>query len=154
MSKDDRFFLYLYCNGLDVMREFYSSLLGLDEIFHASGPDGGLGYLHGSVQITIYPAADELPVDSQWHRQPGWDGGTKASTSWSFQLSEMATFRRIVERLLMADTPRFYPKPQWHGYWSFPVKDPMGNTIEVTHAPAEEPSNEEWSMASEAFGLR
>jgi hypothetical protein len=30
-------------------------------------------------------------------------------------------------------------------YWSFPVRDPMGNTVEVFAMPAERPEITEWT---------
>jgi catechol 2,3-dioxygenase-like lactoylglutathione lyase family enzyme len=146
MSAKDRFFLYLYCNDLDEMREFYSAILGLDELFFSRGSDGGLGYLHAGVQLTILPSSDELAVDMAWHRQPGWEGGERTSTSWSIQLGDMRAFRAAVRRLRQSDALCFHPEPTWHGYWSFPAKDPMGNTVELTYAPEVEPAAKTWSQ--------
>ncbi len=139
-----RFFLYTHCNDLAGMRDFYSRLLGLEELFFAEGADGGLAYRLGGVQFTVLPAPEELPADAGWDRQPGWNGGTGAGTSWSIEVGDLEPFRDLVERLVAAEVPRFDECPQWRGYWSLPVKDPMGNTVEVTYAPADEPADKRW----------
>ena len=141
----DRFFLYTYCNELEAMRAFYTELVGLDEIFYAPGDDGGLGYHHGDVQFTVLAAAEPLPVATAWARQPGWSGGEGLAPSWSFQLASLDAFRAAVTRLAAADVPRLDDRPQWRGYWSYVVRDPMGHTVEVTHAPAEAPDDPVWT---------
>lgn len=141
MNPAERFFVYIYCNDLAAMRDFYSRLLELREIFSSDGERGGLGYGVGNVQFTIFEAAEELPVERAWHRQPGWSGGVRATPSWSIQIENLEKFRAIVDGLIRANVPRFSDKPTWQGYWSFPVKDPMGNTVELTHAPEGKPGN-------------
>lgn len=74
MQSPPRFFLYVYCDDLAPMREFYSHLVGLEEVFYKAGLDGGLGYYVGDVQFTILPASGTSKAEN-WHRQPGWEGG-------------------------------------------------------------------------------
>lgn len=144
MGHDEQFFIYIYCNDLDAMRRFYSKLVGLDELYYSNEGDGALGYRHGSVQFTILPSSEENSVEPKWHRQPGWSGGSVEAPSWSFQMATMEAFRGGVERLQNADIPTFDAEPKWRGYWSFPVKDLMGNTVELTFAPADEPDEKDW----------
>ncbi len=140
MSKNDRFFLYIHCNNLSEMRRFYTKLIGLSEIYAS---DQAVGYHHGSVQFTILSATEDLPVTQKWHRQPGWSGGVVPTPSWSFEFSDPAFFRDMIERLCGARVRSFDAVPQWVGYWSFVVKDPAGNTVELTHAPIEAPGDDE-----------
>lgn len=144
MTTADRFFIYVYCDDLAAMRRFYRDLLGLDEVFYSEGPDGGFAAHHGSVQFTVFRSTDAVPTPSDWHRQPGWEGGTLPDTSWSIQLADETVFTAAVKRLGNSGVPRRDDVPQWRGYWSFPVKDPMGNTVEVTHAPEREPASTSW----------
>lgn len=144
MKSRNRFFVYIYCNDLAEMRAFYSGLLGLQEIFCQKGPEGGLGYHIGDVQFTIFPASEEQAVDPSWHWQPGWSGGVNRSTSWSIQLGAIQDFRSAVQRLTQAGVSTFYEQPHWQGYWSFPVKDPVGNTVELTCSPVDEPTSKAW----------
>ena len=135
-------FLYIGCNDLSRMRTFYSDLVGLDEIYY-SDDDRTLGYDCDGFQFTVIESTEAAPADSRWDRQPGWVGGTRAAVSWSVALTE-STFGPAVERLGDAGVPCFRPTPVWVGYWSFPVKDPMGNTVEITYAPADPPTSTDW----------
>ena len=52
-------------------------------------------------------------------------------------------FYAAVMRLQDGAVASFHSVPQWVGYWSFPVLDPMENTVELSW-PAENPSAVEW----------
>lgn len=123
-------FLYLYCNDLAPMRRFYSDLLKLDEIYFDAG--NAVAYKCDMLQFSITQVDQELPVIDGWAIQPGWSGGTQPIISWSIECDEDA-FRSIVVRLKDEGVPSFYLRPQWAGYWSYPVRDPMGNTVELTY---------------------
>lgn len=66
-----------------------------------------------------------------WSQQLGWQGGSTATPSWGFEFPP-AEFVRVVESVRGAEIDTFHPGPQWIGYWSFPVKDPMGYTVEIS----------------------
>jgi catechol 2,3-dioxygenase-like lactoylglutathione lyase family enzyme len=125
-------FLYLPCRDLEDMRRFYTDLVGLPEVFYAPGAGGGLAYLCDRLQLTFFPAPDAAASAAGWHRQPGWKGGTVPGASWSIVAGDEAAFRAAVARLTEAAVPRRAERPRWVGYWSFPVQDPMGNTVEIT----------------------
>ena len=76
---------------------------------------------------------DLVGLDEVYHSE---DDGRLPAISWSVTLTE-ETFPPAVSRLLAAGVASFGTEPVWRGYWSFPVHDPMGNTVEVTW-PAEE----------------
>ncbi|MDF1667920.1 MAG: hypothetical protein P1V97_39650 [Planctomycetota bacterium] len=138
-----KFFLYLYCENLSAMRRFYSETVGLSESFYA--PAEALAYDINGLQFTIF---DSHSVDGKaegWARQPGWNGGEANSMSWSIQLSE-PEFNGAIQRLSLYDDPAFYERPHWNGYWSFPVKDPEGNTVELSLAPSQEPESKTWTL--------
>lgn len=122
-------FLYLHCSDLERARWFYSKVLDLPEIYF-SADEGSVGYQAGSLQITIghHPQGQ---VRIGWARQLGWAGGTSAEPSWGFQL-EAEQFRETVERTRAGGIESHHEEPEWLGYWSFPVLDPMGNTVEVS----------------------
>jgi catechol 2,3-dioxygenase-like lactoylglutathione lyase family enzyme len=135
-------FLYLPCRDLEAMRRFYTDLVGLTETYHAPGPEGGLAYACDRLQLTFFAAPDAAPNAAGWHRQPGWAGGTVAGASWSIVADDEAAFRAAAARLTEAGVPRHAEHPRWVGYWSFPVRDPMGNTVELTlPVRGEAPSN-------------
>jgi hypothetical protein len=83
------------------------------------------------LQLTVTFSSDAASV-SGWARQLGWEGGDASTPSWGFEVDQ-DEFRRVVEATRSAKTvlTRF-AEPQWVGYWSFPVKDPMGYTVEIT----------------------
>ena len=125
-------FIYIPCSELPAMRRFYTDLVGLDEVYH-SEEDRSVAYDCDGLQFSIFET--ELAVPSiGWATQPGWAGGTSALASWSVHLDD-EPFHAAVARLQAAGVESFHEAPQWVNYWSFPVTDPMGNTVELTHAP-------------------
>lgn len=63
--------------------------------------------------------------------QPGWQGGTHPRTSWSIAY-DSSSFQKTVRKLSENKVKSYYRTPQWKGYWSYPVLDPISNTIEIT----------------------
>ena len=104
-------------------------MLGLREIYF-SGVEQSVGYQIGSVQITINAHTESGHLEG-WSSQLGWEGGTTSHPSWGFQL-EAGSFRDAVERSTPHRAQAFHSEPKWIGYWSFPLKDPMGNTVEIS----------------------
>lgn len=144
MARMNLRFLYVFADDLDAMRTFYSDLIGLDEFFHAAGADGGLGYRCDRLQFTILPDPDAVRADAAWHRQPGWEGGTLLTPSWSIESESREAFAAAVDRLRAAGVPLLHDQPRWVGYWSFPVRDPMGNTVELTLPAPDGPADRTW----------
>ncbi len=122
-------FLYLHCADLERSRRFHTDLVGLDQIF-LSADDGVVGYRVGSLQVTF--AVHESPEPSlTWSRQLGWEGGTGGRPSWGVELGS-ERFAKAVEALCSAGVERHRDRPVWVGYWSFPVRDPDGHTLELS----------------------
>lgn len=63
--------------------------------------------------------------------QEGWEGGTSCRPSWSLACDK-DSFSNIVARSIEKEITSYHPAPKWVGYWSFPLLDPMHNTIEIT----------------------
>lgn len=141
-------FIYLSCNDLDAMRHFYSDLLGLKEVSYREGSEGWLVYQCTGFQFMVFPSGHELPVIEGWGMQPGWEGGTVEGISWSVDVGAKR-FAGIVRGLLDDGVDCFGDRPLWcqDSYWSFPVHDPMGNTVEVHYYDPElpRPASTEWS---------
>lgn len=137
-------FLYIFCRDLEEMKHFYTELLQMEEFYYVPGADGGLAYRCDGLQFTIIPTQQPLEHTDEWHRQPGWPGGTIAQASWSIECDSHEAFAAAVGRVQRAGSPAFFHKPRWVGYWSFPVKDPMGNTVEITLPLDEEPADFSW----------
>jgi hypothetical protein len=122
-------FIYFYCNELNKVRTFYSELIQLHEIYfedHAS-----VAYQCDQLQFSFSQITEKLPVHDGWATQPGWQGGELPVPSWSIECEEHA-FKKVVERLQKSKVESFHQHPVWIGYWSYPVKDPAGNTVEIT----------------------
>jgi hypothetical protein len=124
-----RVFLYLHCIELAPMRRFYRDLVGLDEVYF-SEEEATAGYRVGTLELSISEHA-AAQTHSGWARQLGWQGGESAGTSWGFELVS-SRFDAAVERLVAAGVPTRHATPVWVGYRSFPVLDPMGNTVELS----------------------
>lgn len=135
-------FLYLYCNDLAVVRHFYTDLLQLEETFFAAGE--ALAYNCDHLQFTVFQTDQMLPIIKAWATQPGWEGGTQPSVSWSVEYGEEA-FKLALTRLKKEAVASFHNNPKWVGYWSYPVRDPMGHTVELTcpNAKPDDPSFDE-----------
>lgn len=121
-------FTYLFCNDLDRMKEFYLDVLRLKLIWEG---EETIGFKIGDHQLSIQFHPVYQPPTPAFSIQPGWQGGTEPRTSWSLEC-DVEDFNEIVQNVISHDVPTYFPGPTWKGYWSFPVLDPMNNTIEIT----------------------
>ncbi len=126
-----RTFLYLHCADLELARSFYTDVLGLSEIYF-SAEERAVGYLVGELQIAISTHPSPIHVEG-WTQQPGWEAGSSAAPSWGFECPPH-DFGRAVEAARSAGVETRHTEPVWVRYWSFPVIDPMGNTVEISTA--------------------
>jgi len=124
-----RWFLYLHANDVDASRTFYRDVIGLPEVFRS--PEGDVvGFRAGDVQLTVaHHDGPAEPID--WAGQLGWEGGAAGVPSWGVEL-DSAGFVRAVAAASAHGSRTRWPAPHWVGYWSFPVRDPMGNTVEIS----------------------
>jgi catechol 2,3-dioxygenase-like lactoylglutathione lyase family enzyme len=142
-------FVYQHCNDLPAMRRFYTELVGMNETsFKDEGDWHWLVYKCDGFEFMIFPASEPLPVTDAWSAQPGYDGGTLDGMSWSVEVPE-PDFAATVDRLRAAGVPRLWEWPTWQqdSYWSFPVRDPQGNTVEVCCTVAQRPASTTWEPA-------
>lgn len=130
-----QFFLYTHSSDLGASRRFYSDLIGLDQIWDELDD---IAYLVGdTVQFSIGHDPEARVVD-EWAFQPGWVFGlgikpnpTRMHASWSIPLLP-ESFANAVARLQVAGVFTLRPEPFWVGYWSYVVRDPMGQTVELS----------------------
>lgn len=134
------FFLYTRSNDLAASRSFYRDLVGFEQIWDE--PDSVAFALSDAVQFAIGFDRDAVP-SSEWSLQPGWVHGLKVDpqppydhASWRIALGSDA-FRSAVDRLQHATVQMLRPQPFWVGYWSFVVRDPMGQTVELSNPESE-----------------
>ncbi len=135
-------FVYIPARDLAAMRAFYSGTLQLDELYF-SEEEGLLSYDSAGFQFTIFAASDAPRPPDGWATQPGWKGDTVPAISWSVELDE-GRFREAVELLSAGTAVTLHSAPVWRGYWSFPCRDPMGYTVELSW-PAPGPRSLVWS---------
>lgn len=134
-------FLYVPASNLDAMRRFYTELLGLEEVWFAAAE--GVAYDCAGLQFTILHDPEAAAAEG-WATQPGWTGDTVGAISWSVVLSEPAYRKAVAELSAEPGIRLLHQVPQWVGYWSFPVTDPMGNTVELSW-PTAEPGSPRWA---------
>lgn len=138
-------FVFAYCHDVDAMRSFYTDLLGLSEMSYCNDDEWQcLIYKCGSLELEFFADPNYTPP-SGWARQPGWSGGTSPVTSWSATVP-LEQYHSVVTRLKAAGVECFAADPVWryNSYWSFPVKDPAGNTVELCGIPQQRPEAPEW----------
>jgi len=139
-------YVYLYVNDIEVMRHFYTDLVGLEQGAYRNDEQWGwLTYDCGGFEFMCFRAAAPLPVPDEFAAQPGWSGGTRDTVSWSISQPEDG-FAACVQRMREAGVSCKFEKPQWaqDSYWSFPVLDPMGDTVELYCMVKERPASTEW----------
>lgn len=119
---------YLFCNDLEKMKWFYGEVLQLESIWES---EASIAFQIGDHQLSIeYHEGFEIP-SPHFAIQPGWEGGTEPRTSWSIEY-DGETYGEVVQRVKQYGVKRSSEEPRWQGYWSFPLLDPMNNTIEIT----------------------
>lgn len=128
------FFLYTGSSNIAASREFYSDLIGLQQIWDKT--DHIAYKVAGGIQFSISYDSTATFIQ-EWSFQPGWAYGLgiepsprSARASWSFPLHP-TMFHSAVERLQQANVEALRPEKFWVGYWSYVVKDPMGQTVEL-----------------------
>ncbi|MCB1188163.1 VOC family protein [bacterium] len=141
-------FIYLHATDMEAMRAFYRDALGCSEIHYRPIDEHGYGWSvidMGCFQFMIHPDKSAVKLEG-WSMQPGWDGGTVPGLSWSVVVRN-EDLPQVIARLREMGSQAFHEKPQWcqDSYWSFPVQDPMGNTVEVHSIPDERPESTEWT---------
>ncbi|MHA7283914.1 VOC family protein [Arthrobacter sp. TMS2-4] len=131
------FFLYTGSNNIAASRHFYSDLIGLEQIWDDADQ---IAYrIAGEIQFSV-SYDPNATINDGWSFQPGWAFGLglepvprSARASWSIPLSPQ-TFQSAVARLQDAGVEVLRPDPTWVGYWSYVVRGPMGQTVELADA--------------------
>ena len=121
-------FTYLFTNNIEEMKLFYQSVLGLELIWDETDD---IAFKIGDHQLSVTFHKEFVVPSAHFAIQPGWQGGTHPRTSWSIAY-DASSFKNTVKKLSENRVKSYYRTPQWKGYWSYPVLDPMNNTIEIT----------------------
>ena len=137
-------FVYCMCSDVSAVREFYSGLLGMEELgFMDTDQFGWAGYDSEGMQLMFFRWDEDLPARTGWDWQPGDGAGEAPGMSFSIELPEEES-AELVEKIGQAELQRMSETPTWRqgSYWGWTVRDPAGNTVELYWHPAEKPSDE------------
>ena len=134
MDSEATWFAYQYCSDVAAHKEFYGTLLGLAQIWDE--PDD-IAFRHGGVQLS-FTKGDPVARPDAWAFQPGWANGQLPEAPEPVAIPsnglalEPEQFADAVARLQRAGVESLTPEPVWVGYWSFVVRDPDGQTVEIS----------------------
>jgi len=139
--------LYLYCNDVQAIRHFYKDIIGLGE--HDFGMPNSMycGQTSDGVSMMWFKSEKSgLQKRPEWVDLPGFPGGKVEEPAWGIQLP-INVFPEVVKTLKEEEVEALFQNPIWcqDSYWAFPVRDPMGYTVEVYSVPKEKPESKEWS---------
>ncbi len=125
--------IYYWVNDVTEMRAFYRDLIGLEETAFFDDDSSGLLILQvGDTELIFLEGVDPRPVQTEFARQPNYDGGTLETTSLVLQVPD-DQFDMIVATIADSGATIFnngvlVPQP---GQRALYVLDPMGNTIQI-----------------------
>ena len=145
-------FLFNVCNDVEAMRHFYVDLIGLEQAaFRDDAENGWLALQCDGFQAMWFRATEGQDIPEQFTRQPGWQGGTRESTSWGVNIPE-EEFVHTYQRLVDAGVTLYEAEPSWRQdcYWGLSALDPMGSTVEIYTEPAERPESTVWAARDRA----
>lgn len=121
-------FTYMFTHDLAASKSFYADTLGLDLIWDEADL---IAFNIDGHQLSFQLDEDYKVEEAAFSKQLGLQGGVLPKVSGSIAYDQ-GKFAEVVEQLLAKDTIAFLDQPQWVGYWTFPVLDPMNQTIEIT----------------------
>lgn len=121
-------FTYRWCNDIESIKFFYSKIIGLELIWDTPT---SIAYKIDEHQLSFNLDNNLETPEPIYAEQLGWCGGIGHMTSWSLEC-DADEFNEIVKRAKHANLPSFKMQPEWVGYWSFVLLDPMNETIEIT----------------------
>ena len=127
-------FAYEYCTDIAATRDFYRDLVGLRLVWDESDD---IAFVHDCVQLS-FKRVGALERPKGWAFQPGWSHGQLPDAPLTEQVRSISIalkpvdFETAVSKLRTAEVETLRPEPFWVGYWSFVIKDPDGQTVELT----------------------
>lgn len=122
------------CTDLEPMRQFYRDVLGLEEIAHRHGPEGGwAGFQAGRVQLVVVSGAYTDPPRGgpAVERAEGAGVTTTVGSSLRLELPEVratALLDRLGARVESPSAPLGRGSSEARRYT---LRDPMGNAVDV-----------------------
>jgi extradiol dioxygenase family protein/LysM repeat protein len=125
--------LFFFTNDLDATREFYGTVLGLEEIARDDiTATEDVEFDLGGVRLVFLLTENEIPATSAWARQSIYDGGTVDESSLIISVTG-ENFEAMIGRIVGAGISVYNDAilvPQV-GQRAVFLRDPMGNTIAI-----------------------
>ena len=137
-------YIYNFCSDLKAIRQFYSECIGLPEGLYK--PEYGcISYKMPGMEFMFWQTDDVPARPSGFAAQPGGGGGELPVTSWTVAVPEKE-FAAAVSRLRKMGYESKAEQPVWlqDCYWAFVVRDPAGNTVELSTVPSTRPESTVW----------
>lgn len=127
--------LYYFTNDLEAIREFYGTLIGLEELEvdpESSAEQDMVMFDLGGVQIAFLLTEDEIAPSDAWARQPKYDGGSVDQASFLIGVTG-EEFEAIVGRVAGGGVTVYndailVPRD---GQRAIFVRDPNGSTVGI-----------------------
>jgi mono/diheme cytochrome c family protein len=135
--------LFVLCNDLDAMDQFYGSALALGSMMTAYEDEERLSvYRIAGVELTVVKAESPVDVPTGWAWTPDHPAEGEHGLSLSLDMS-WRRFQNMVMLLPFLEVRTRTETPVWResGRWAWTVADPMGNTVTLTSVPPKPPEN-------------
>lgn len=132
------------CDDLKAALDFYTVVLLVPPVEYRDNAKRGWLMLNtGSTLLVFYRAGLGMPPELNWlESEPAGETGT---LNLSLDIPEHR-YRIAISIAGLRDAGKpLMNKPVWHtgGYWQFLLEDPMGNTVELTWTPKQQPAKGE-----------
>lgn len=140
-------FIFNYCTDILVTRDFYSNVLGLEEIQFNNdkeSPWKWVVYKSGDLQLMFFQTPDKLEefhiLPPGFSNLPGDGIGDNLATAFSMTGYDLKTFKETINLALKKKCETQASVPSWRqdSYWGFTLNDPMGRTVEIVWEPKED----------------
>lgn len=139
-------YIYNMCNDIEQIRKFYTHTIGMKEkAYRDDEKYGWVLYESEGLDFMFFKADKDIPVISEFAWQPGGGGGYAEISSWTLSMDK-ETFEKAYEKIKVNKYYTRHREPIWlqDCYWAIIVKDPMGNTVELSYEPSHYPESLEW----------
>jgi len=94
-----------------------------------------------NINLVLMESKEASKLDG-WSRGPVFRDGNMFDISWTLREEDLEVYIKTVKRISSSNSPKFYKEPQWVGYWSFIVKDPMGYTLDLYYEYSNKPDTD------------
>ena len=122
--------VFRWCNNVDVMRGFYSDLLGLKETFYRNDAEHGWLTYQAGTQIVFMRGTQPIDMVTGWAEQPGYAGGQTQVDSWLITFSK-TDFESLKQRVENSNIEQL-AGDGIDSSRQIIVRDPMGVTVELS----------------------